>query len=450
MFRRYALAVLLIAVTGSSGYAQLPFSRDALPTRTALARLGLEKNWSGVVPLAGPAERVLMISLSESMVFAQTNLANFHAYDAETGRYLWGMDLGSPTADAQPATVNSDRVFVTNIKDLYCLDKGTGRIIWDAKMENLPSSAVAANEEIVVVGMRSARMTGVRPGAGSGRIEAFSVRDHSQDNPPGRSAGSFLWAYSPNGSVTGRPIVADRVVAFGSHDHRVYVGVMMNQPTLLYRYLTGGPVSASMGTLTFTHNGEHVLLVPSEDNNLYAIDLFTGDTRWVFPSGAPIKQEPLVAGLNVFVINDQGSLSAIDGETGELRWTNRIGESHLLALGDSRVYLKTTDGDLMIVDRQSGRTLADARSTRERAGLSLREFTITPTNWANDRLYMATPSGSLVCLREAGATQPKPLRQKSPHPFGYIPPEGIQTPPEPPPAEDEGLPAEEPEGALFP
>ena len=46
------------------------------------------------------------------------------------------------------------------------------------------------------------------------------------------------------------------------------------------------------------------------------------------------------------------------------------------------------------------------------------------TNNLNDRLYMATPSGLVICLREIGQLQPRPLRDPKQPPFGYIPPEG--------------------------
>ena len=50
---------------------------------------------------------------------------------------------------------------------------------------------------------------------------------------------------------------------------------------MLYRFAAGGPISASMGTF-----GTRTLLVPSADKNLYAVDLFTAETKWTFPSGA--------------------------------------------------------------------------------------------------------------------------------------------------------------------
>ena len=68
--------------------------------------------------------------------------------------------------------------------------------------------------------------------------------------------------------------------------------------------------------------------------------------------------------------------------------------------------------------------LADPRVTYERAGLNLREYHVSLTNNLNDRLYMATSAGLVICLREIGQLQPSPLRDSKQPPFGYIPPEG--------------------------
>ncbi len=141
MSRRILLgALLVLGLVAPAARAQIPFTQDMIPSRSALARLGLERNWSGVVPLGATYERVLRISISKGLLFAQTNQANLHVYDAETGRYLWGVNLGRPTDVALPASANSDRVFATNNQNLLCLDRATGRTVWKVPLDNLPST----------------------------------------------------------------------------------------------------------------------------------------------------------------------------------------------------------------------------------------------------------------------------------------------------------------------
>jgi hypothetical protein len=79
------------------------------------------------------------------------------------------------------------------------------------------------------------------------------------------------------------------------------------------------------------------------------------------------------------------------------------------------------------------------------AGLNLREYDLDVVNRFNDRIYFATSSGMIICLRETGNPQPHPLRDPKSLPFGYVPPEGLKpTPPVVPVAEPGAEPKNEP------
>ncbi len=177
----------------------------------------------------------------------------------------------------------------------------------------------------------------------------------------------------------------------------------MSRPLL--RWKAAGPISAPLNSL-----GVRTLLVPSEDKSLYALDLWTGETKWNFPTGAPIRQEPLVAARDIYVVNIEGMLSAVDADSGESKWTISTLGGPLLGVTPKRLYLESIDGDMFIVDRQTGAMIYDPRATHERAGLNLREFQFGPTNRSNDRMYIANKFGMLVCMREAGAVKPFMLR----------------------------------------
>ena len=149
------------------------------------------------------------MNLAGNMVFVQTDVANLHAYNAETGKYLWGTGLGRPSPDAQPISVNSDTAFVTNGPQIYALDRRTGRTVWTAHMEGSAIGATAANEDRVIVGLAN------------GSLWAFNVRDRSKAVPPGRSAGTFAWTWQTRASISARPLPAAQVVAFASQDPSV-------------------------------------------------------------------------------------------------------------------------------------------------------------------------------------------------------------------------------------
>jgi outer membrane protein assembly factor BamB len=239
-----------------------------------------------------------------------------------------------------------------------------------------------------------------------------------------------LWSYHAGSAIRTRPLPAESLVAFGGGDNKVWV-VMADEPTVLFRLATGGPIGDGLGAY-----GTRTLLVPSGDKILYAVDLITAQLLWTFPSGAPIGQEPLVAGEDVYVINNAGDLSGLDPKTGQPRWTMPTQGGQLASVSPTKVYLRSYNHDLFVVDRATGRIVVDPSGSHLRAGLNLRDYDLGIVNRFNDRMYFATNSGMILALREIGLIPPRPLRDPKQPPFGYIPPEGLQpTPPTPPAAE---------------
>ena len=231
------------------------------------------------------------------------------------------------------------------------------------------------------------------------------------------SPGTTLFNWKTDGTVTGRPIIAHHAVAFASKDGRVYVA-MLTPAKLVYRFLTGGPITAGLGGL-----GTRTLLVPSTDGNLYAIDLYTGEKKWVFASGHPIERPCLIAGNAIFIANADGSVSSIDAATGQPFWTIELGHSHFLALSPTKIYMTTQDGDLLILDRATGKLVASPSATFEGDhGLNLRGFELPMPNPENDRLYFGTHSGLVVCVRETNLFTPALLRDpQKEKAFGILP-----------------------------
>ena len=159
MFRRLLSVVVIIAtlMTGGSTRAQMPFPKNLVPKRSALDRLGLERQWFAVVPFV-ETERLLKISIGGDLLFAQTSYAMLHTYDAESGRLLWSAQLGERAGFARGVASNSFAVFATNADVFFCLDKRTGRTIWKYAMGKIPTSPPACDEQRAMVGFATGKI----------------------------------------------------------------------------------------------------------------------------------------------------------------------------------------------------------------------------------------------------------------------------------------------------
>jgi outer membrane protein assembly factor BamB len=359
---------------------------------------------------------LLAVSLAEDLLFAQTNLENLYAFDAESGQLLWVANLGRPTDQALPASVNSNSVFATNANNLYQLDRATGRVVRQILLDAFATSPTVANEDLVAVGLET------------GKVMAFHVRDRSGEDPPGPSAGSFAFAWKSAAAVTSRPLLTDKLIIFGSQDNRLFTAIN-EPPSIFHRFLTGGPIVAPI-----TPYGTRTVLVPSLDNNVYAVDLFEPgsgtQTEWTLATGAPVNQEPLVSGDEAYVINARGTIFAVDPQSGSVRWSRPTGGGKLLSLSPRRISLLSPEGDLFLIDRGTGDVIASPRATRERVGLRLRHYDRPVTNQLNDRMYLASSDGQLVCIHEIGFAEPQNLRTKEEIAAFGTPP--VEEPPPPP------------------
>jgi outer membrane protein assembly factor BamB len=430
MFRRLLSVAVIVGtiMAAGSATAQMPFPARLIPNRPALERLGLERHWFGIIPLV-ETERLLRITISGDLLFAQTSYAMLHTFDAESGRLLWSAQLGDRTGFARGVASNSFAVFVSNADSFFSLDKKTGWPIWKVDLGTIPTSTPACDEERAMLGLTT------------GKIYAYTLKSRdAKGTETILTAPLEAWNWQTGGPMLTRPLPATNVVVFGSSDSKVYV-VMADEKTPLFRFSTGGAIGEGLSGF-----GTRTLLIPSADNNLYAVDLFTSKAIWTFSSGAPITQEPMVADQDIYMVNTAGNFSSLDPATGAVRWTSSTQGGRLIAVSGTKIYLRSYTLDLFTIDRKTGRTLVTPGEVHLRAGLNLRDYDMDVVNRFNDRMYIATSSGMIVCLRESVQPQPRLLRDPKAKPLGYIPPEGIK--PELPPGTPEpkievGFPGEE-------
>jgi outer membrane protein assembly factor BamB len=84
--------------------------------------------------------------------------------------------------------------------------------------------------------------------------------------------------------------------------------------------ITGDPAPVVAGGLLFSASTE-------AEQGLCAYDALTGQRRWVFDTGRPVRATPCVAGTTVYVANGEGTVFAVDAATGQTRWRQTLDPS---------------------------------------------------------------------------------------------------------------------------
>src|SRR5260370_37285726 len=161
-----------------------------------------------------------------------------------------------------------------------------------------------------------------------------------------------------------------------------------------FEFKTFGQVAAAAGQHL------HVAYLASDDFNLYAVNLKSGELIWRYVSGAPIAQQPQVNDRDIYIAPERLGLRRIHRLSGREVWTNR----------DTHRFLAANLNNVYALDRLGQFFVLDARRCATLAKLDLSEWTIPLANEWTDRVYLAAHDGQGICLRHRELTKALSLK----------------------------------------
>jgi len=83
--------------------------------------------------------------------------------------------------------------------------------------------------------------------------------------------------------------------------------------------------------------GDTVYFGSSADDTVYSLDAGTGEERWSFVTGAPVRLAPSVSEGKVYVGSDDGFVYCLDGEEGALVWKHKPAAGKRNVVGNGRM-----------------------------------------------------------------------------------------------------------------
>jgi outer membrane protein assembly factor BamB len=121
--------------------------------------------------------------------------------------------------------------------------------------------------------------------------------------------------------------------------------VKMQAPLIAHDliYITGGyPPGRTMYAFRPGATGD-ISLKPGEEKNAFV--------AWTTPKGSPYTPTPIIYGNLMYVVADNGVLSAYDAKTGENIYQQRLPTSFSASpvAADGKLYLSSEDGDIFVV-----------------------------------------------------------------------------------------------------
>lgn len=278
------------------------------------------------------------------------------AVSMENGRGLWRRPVGTRTDRLFPAARHGDNILVNTATRLYELRARDGEAQGAAELETLASTGPTVVEGMALIG------------ALNGNVIGHDIE-----------AGYAKWRYDLAGQIVVPPVESgDNIVAADTRG--VYAMLDAVDGTAMWRGRTFGPVTAKPGVDRGT------VYIASGDGTLYAVNRSTGRDVWKAPMAQPLTESPVSFDTVVLLPLPGRGVVAFEPADGAERWRLDTPARPILRL-DERAVLATPNS-LMLVDLETGRVAADART------LPLQTVLAGPDN----SLVLVSPKGRVLRL----------------------------------------------------
>ncbi|MFZ9583958.1 MAG: outer membrane protein assembly factor BamB [Pseudohongiellaceae bacterium] len=357
-----ALALVFSLLLGGCSWGVWDFLRDKDKVRpddlvNFDEEVRMRRNWSiSVGDGEGKRYNRLKPALAGDRLFVVSVDGEVVAVSTDRGRREWRTELDDVEVTGGVGVGGGLVLVGTQAAEVFALDAATGEVRWQAPVSSEVLSAPATDGRVVVVQSIDGRLTGL---------------DARNGNP--------LWTYEipvPALSLRGTssPLINANFVISAQAGGSV-VSLALDNGTLRWEERVAIPTGNSDidrlvdidGDLVINDAG--LLLVPSYQGYLSAIDAVTGQTRWRVEESSA---EGASFGFgNIYVVAEDDTVKAYRVGTDEPQWTNDqlslrqlsapLGFSNYVAVGDYEGYvhlLAQSDG------RFVGRTKVDGDGVR--------------------------------------------------------------------------------------
>lgn len=370
--------VWVLSLTQAHGQSSSAIVTAELPTSRMLSRFGLERAWWSQATLNPKRDKIKYLVIDEEHVYLQGTGGIVTAFDAESGKKLWAVQLGNRDEPIFPGVSNDRHFLAVNGMSLYCIERFRGDVLWELKLPSMPSVGPSVDNEHIYIGTLDGSM--------------YSYEIKIIDNLyrkrllPNWSFEALRWRYSTPKEITTPAFSTGRLVNFASRSGALYA-VSATERKLTWQFETNAPITAPFATT------DDSLIVASEDFYVYCLNRENGLVRWEFASGFPVRKAPRVIGNDLYILPDRGGLHSLQIHSGKEKWT-RAGITSVLGATKSKLFTSDATGNVVLLNRTDGNLLGS---------LPLRQFNVRLENERTDRAYLATSSGLVVCLRDQGS-----------------------------------------------
>ncbi len=309
--------------------------KKVLPKEDRRGRFGA--GWRGVLRLGlGTAREGYGggLAISGGRLFMVSGYALAAALDVNTGEEIWRTETPTPMHSAP--SIAEGRIFAVSQDDeLYTFDADTGEILWTYQGITEPARILAASSpsvygEIIVAPFASGELVALRVQNGRNMWTDSLTRQ------------SGMTALAELNDIAGAPVIFDRTVYAISHSG-LLAAVDMRSGTRIWARQVGG---INMPWLA----GDNLFVV-TNDGQVSALSRHDGRVRWVrdLPRYRKEKKRkgriswagPVLAGGKLVLVSSRGNVLHLSPSNGETMAETRFKDAFFIApiVADENFYL---------------------------------------------------------------------------------------------------------------
>jgi len=180
-----------------------------------------------------------------------------------------------------------------------------------------------------------------------------------------RQSGAIKWRAQLSSEILAAPLEADDVIVVRCADGRVFG---LDAETGFRKWVTDRSVPA----LTLRGNSDPLIragqvFVGHDDGTLTALDLESGELLWEQRVGTPEGRTQLerladidgpmaIAGLDIYAVSEHDRMASVALDSGRLLWVKEVGSYQGLQVDRIQIAVTDSDDRVWLLDRRSGST----------------------------------------------------------------------------------------------
>ncbi|MEE8443403.1 MAG: PQQ-binding-like beta-propeller repeat protein, partial [Dehalococcoidia bacterium] len=297
-------------------------------------------------PVRGPVNSPLTIA--GDLVFVGMRDWNIIALDAKTGDLRWSFKTKNPIYGS--ATVLDGSLYVgSSDRHIYSLDASTGELRWDLETEGWVIASPAIDQGIVVVGDQRGEIYMVDASNGTLRNQVQVSRISEVNTVTLVDDAAYF--------TTSKGVIAFRYTQKDTPFQKGIWTIWLNfflwkmapQPAPIPGFLWAVGFDERVMAEMATADGR--LFAATANGSLHALDLETGERLWEAEGLGQLFSSPMVSGDEVIQASYDGTIYGFDVSTGEQRWAISVAKGITTSpiLADDTLYVPTIFGTLYAI-----------------------------------------------------------------------------------------------------